>query len=261
MKTPVNYKLLAETALLAGEIMLVSGAETYRVEDTVRRILMTSGLERAEAFVVSTGIIITLSDPRVTPISMVRRVTDKNTNLGNISETNEISRKYCSGRLSLEDAYLSICEIGEKKRYPNWLTDLCLILTTAFFCVLLGGGFAECLLSMVNGVFIVIWTEVSGRVRMKGFFLNTISSIFIAFFSTVAAAASGGRVNLEPMIAGSIMPLLPGVAITNAIRDTLQGDYVSGGARIIEAFVIALSIAVGIGAGLALGSLAAGGAL
>ena len=50
------------------------------------------------------------------------------------------------------------------------------------------------------------------------------------------------------MIAGSIMPLLPGVAITNAIRDTLQGDYVSGGGRIIEAFVIALSIAVGIGA-------------
>ena len=57
---------------------------------------------------------------------------------------------------------------------------------------------------------------------------------------------------MDVVISGSILPLLPGVAITNAIRDTLQGDYMSGGARAVEAFVMAASIAIGIGCGLAL---------
>lgn len=54
------------------------------------------------------------------------------------------------------------------------------------------------------------------------------------------------------------MPLVPGVAITNAIRDTLQGDYLSGGARVLEAFLKAASIALGVGIGMALFGAVAG---
>ena len=60
--------------------------------------------------------------------------------------------------------------------------------------------------------------------------------------------------NLEAVIIGAIMPLVPGVAITNAVRDTLQGDYVSGCARILEAFLKAAAIAIGVGAAMALSS-------
>ena len=49
------------------------------------------------------------------------------------------------------------------------------------------------------------------------------------------------------------MPLVPGVALTNAIRDILQGDYISSCARIIEAFMIAASVAIGVGAGIFFG--------
>ena len=48
------------------------------------------------------------------------------------------------------------------------------------------------------------------------------------------------------------MPMVPGVAITNAIRDTLQGDYVSGSARVMEACMEAAAIAVGACVGMAL---------
>lgn len=63
--------------------------------------------------------------------------------------------------------------------------------------------------------------------------------------------------NINLVITGTIMPLVPGTAITNAIRDTLQGDYMSGGAKALEAFVIALSIAIGV----AIGLVVIGGAL
>ena len=46
------------------------------------------------------------------------------------------------------------------------------------------------------------------------------------------------------------MPLVPGVAITNAVFDTLHGDYLSGTARMLEAFVTAAAVAMGIGIGL-----------
>ncbi len=69
----------------------------------------------------------------------------------------------------------------------------------------------------------------------------------------------GTAIQLDALIGGSIMPLLPGVAITNAIRDTLQGDYVSGSARAIESFVLAASSAVGIGIGIAAYSFVVGG--
>lgn len=69
-------------------------------------------------------------------------------------------------------------------------------------------------------------------------------------------------VDMDIVIISSIMPLVPGVAITHAIRDTLQGDYLSGAARILEAFMTATAIALGVGTGFALtGILQPGGGL
>ncbi len=78
---PVDYHLIADSAVLAGQIMLVAGAETNRVEDTIKRILQTSYFEHSDAFVVTTGIIITLEDRRYGTISLTRRVGEKQTNL------------------------------------------------------------------------------------------------------------------------------------------------------------------------------------
>ena len=66
------------------------------------------------------------------------------------------------------------------------------------------------------------------------------------------------EINMDTVIISAIMPLVPGVAITNAIRDTLQGDYLSGGARVLEAFLKAASIALGVGIGMALFGAVAG---
>ena len=77
----MNDKLLVETAVLAGEIMLVSGAEIYRVEDTINRMLRKADRQTSEAIVLSTGIFVTLNDPAIEPITVARRVTYPSTNL------------------------------------------------------------------------------------------------------------------------------------------------------------------------------------
>ena len=68
----------------------------------------------------------------------------------------------------------------------------------------------------------------------------------------VIAVLFGHLINMDVVIISSIMPLVPGVAITNAVRDTLQGDYLSGMARILEVFLKAAAIALGVGVGIAL---------
>lgn len=257
---PVDYHLIADSAVLAGQIMLVAGAETNRVEDTIKRILQTSYFEHSDAFVVTTGIIITLEDRRYGTISLTRRVGEKQTNLGNIAKVNAISRDYCQGNLSLEETFRQLTDM-EPVRYPDWLTFLSICLTAVSFTLILGGNALDCFISGINSIYFIISRLINRKLRVSGFVFNMVASFFMAFTSIAFQQLLIPSLKLEPLIAGSIMAMLPGLAMTNGIRDTLAGDYMSGSARIVEAFVTAASLALGIGAGLALGNIILGGLL
>lgn len=244
-----KYRILADTAVLAGEIMLKAGAETCRVEDTIRRILRTSGFEHCEAFVVTTGIMITLENSQAGTISLNRRVSNKSTNLGVIDQVNTISRQFCQGKLELSETFQQLKNLNPV-HYPEWLTYLCMVLTAAFFTLILGGGLAECLVSAFNGLYFMISRILNRRLHLNDFVFNMFASFFMAFTCIAVQTLILPELLAEPAIAGSIMALLPGLAMTNGIRDTLEGDYMSGAARIIEAFVIAASLALGIGVGM-----------
>lgn len=110
-----RYRLLMDTALLAGKIMLQSGAETYRVEDTICRILHTSGLETAETFATVTGLFVTLADPSIDAITKITRVSEKQSNLSQVYEVNDVSRRLCCGVISVEEAYQELLRIKDKR--------------------------------------------------------------------------------------------------------------------------------------------------
>ena len=250
----MDYKLLADTALLAGELMLQSGAETFRVEETITRILKTSGQERTEAIAYATGIMITLDGKDSGVISKVVRIGDRETNLGQVCEVNNISRRYCDGKITLEEANQSLKTIRGVKRYPDWVITLCAIVTSAAFTLLLGGGVYDCLFAALYGVLQVVFMFLNRKVRINRFILNMITAFFVALMTEVLVIISELPIHQEILIAGSIMPMLPGVALTNALRDTLQGDYMSGAVRTIEAVMVAIAIGIGIGAGLFVGN-------
>lgn len=254
-----RYRLLMDTALLAGKIMLQSGAETYRVEDTICRILHTSGLETAETFATVTGLFVTLADPSIDAITKITRVSEKQTNLSQVYEVNDVSRRLCCGVISVEEAYQELLRIKDKKEYPNSMVYVGIIMTSSFFTLLLGGGILASALAAINGLWIVACRHIAGRVKLNNFITDMLSSFIIAVATMLYAHVLDNSVIVEIIIVGSIMPLVPGVAITNAIRDTLQGDYLSGGSRAIEAFVIAACVAVGIGIGLVFGVAVVGG--
>lgn len=246
----MNYKLLFKTAMLAGEIMAQSGAETFRVEDTMIRILRTSGLQSVEVYATTTGIVATLSDPSIEPITGVARISNRANNLSRIHDVNQISRNICDGKITVEEASEQLALIRNHLKYTKRTLALATIISTVGFAGLFGGTLFDCLIAAVNGLFIVFISRFSVNLVGSAFVVDAVKSFAIAFI-TMVSTQFAFPINKEIVIIGSIMPLVPGIPITNAIRDTLQGDYNSGTARAVEAFVISLGIAMGVGAGMA----------
>ena len=53
--------------------------------------------------------------------------------------------------------------------------------------------------------------------------------------------------HLDKVIIGSIIPLVPGVNFTNAIRDIADQDYIAGSVRMLDALLVTFCIALGVG--------------
>lgn len=245
----MDYKLLMNTAVKAGEIMLKSGAETHRVEDTMYYILRTSKASTVEANVTMTGIVATIEDENSNPITVIKRVQKRGTNLNRIMEVNNISREYCASKIDLEEANKRLRNISGKQ-YNVAVYNIATILTPTGFALLFGGGLKETAASAIAGAVLAVIMTLGKKISMKSFILNMISSYGIAV-TAIIARMFWPSLDQNIVIISGIMPLVPGVAITNAIRDTLEENYISGAARILEAFVIAAAVALGVGVGMA----------
>lgn len=246
----MDAQLLMKTAALAGELMLCSGAETYRVEDTMHHILKTAdNLEMAEVLVIMTGITATIKQKDENVISIVKRVNRRTTNMSRIMEVNDISRRYCGEEITLEEAYKELSGL-KKNIYSRLENRLGVLGICVGFSIFFGGGIREILVTLLVGLVLTACMTIGEKMRFHAFLQDVFGSFGIAVSSLLLSSLV--KVNLDTVIISSIMPMVPGVAITNAVRDTLQGDYLSGSARVLEAFLKAAGIAVGIAIGLLL---------
>lgn len=246
----MDYKLLLDTAVLAGQIMLEKGAETYRVEDTMQRLLALSHLQSAEVYVTTTGFVATLDDPSIDSMTVVHRTTSRSIDLYKIHQVNDLSRSLCSGRISLVEAHEKLTALNPPTEKPNprlfSTTVICTCFTLTF-----GGTFWEIVIATIVGFILALFQHLCNRLKVKGFLTMLLSSAVVAIVASIGAQFVPVA-DVDTIVIGSIMTLVPGVAITNAVLDTINGDYLSGTARILEAFVIAAAIAIGIGLGLKL---------
>jgi uncharacterized membrane protein YjjP (DUF1212 family) len=246
------YRRLVDLAMDAGEIMISAGAETRRVEDTIMRILSTSEFSNTDAFVLRTGITITLSDPRYKTISITRRVYSGPPHLSKISDVNTVSRAFCAGEITIDQAERQMKDAAKKTLYSPVMVFLCHILATSGFAYVFGGGFLETIIAVFVGFVLGFYNVyIAGHIK-KPFLADLLAAALVVIMSvgmTVFLGEMGIVAECQYIIAGSLMPLVPGTAFTGAIRDILAGDYVSGTARIVEALIIACSVALGVAFG------------
>lgn len=231
---------------LASQIILENGGETYRAEETVERMCQGLGIPRVDVLALPTGLMLTVTLADDTTYSRIVRVHDRTTDLGRIDQCNAISRRVASGQLGAADALNALHRLKKPKKEKRLLLVGASALSAASFTVMLGGGWTDFIVSFFCGALVQLVIPPMRKMRMP----PLISSMFAGALTTLMALA--GRhllpgVTVEPVISGAIMPLLPGLAVTNAMRDTMRGDLVSGGARVVEAILSVMMLAAGIG--------------
>lgn len=238
---------ILKTSLLAGEIMLKNGAETYRVEDTMKRICVSSSLEYAETFVTPTGIFVSVDDESHHPITLVKRIEDRTTNLEKVALVNNLSRLYVKGDIDFETLHLNLKEVEKKQSYKNIFFIIASGFGSAFSCLVFGGNLLDFIISFIIGSILGINLFYLNKTNLYPFIINVLSGALVCFLAIMIKKYVPINIHLDKVISGSIMPTAPGVAITNAVRDYMYGDLVSGTSRAAEAFMAAVSVAIGTG--------------
>ncbi|OLS40497.1 threonine/serine exporter family protein [Bacillus sp. MRMR6] len=236
---------IMEVCLLAGKIMLQSGGETYRVEDTMMRIAAAFGIESTHSYVTPTGIIFSAEGSEPTKTKLIR-ISTRSTDLKKVDMVNSISRRITSGELQLEEALKLLKELESKNvTYSFKLQVAAASLASGCFMIMFNGEWADFIPALITGGIGYAGFLYLHRFIQIKFFSEFLASFIIGLVSLTFINVGLGN-QLDKIIIGSVMSLVPGLLVTNAVRDLMAGHLVSGLSKGAEAILTAFAIGSGI---------------
>ncbi|MBE5794189.1 MAG: threonine/serine exporter family protein [Clostridiales bacterium] len=239
MNTAGQIKVLT----LAGQIILENGGETYRAEDTIFRMAKTMGLQEPDAFGVPSGLFISFTDSLGERRTSVCRVHGHDTDLSRVDAVNQLSRQLSAGLLTEDELLLRLTELAKPVRHSRWHAPLTAALTALGFALMFEGSIWEMLISALCAALtqMIPWIWAWEHDNMVKLVLGSaISTLLPMLFHHLT-----GLGLVDAMVAGALMPLVPGLSMTNAVLDVVRGDMVSGTAHGSRALLTAALVAGG----------------
>ncbi len=233
-------------AMQAGSILLSSGAETYRVEDTMCVLLRLCGASDYDVNALGTSIMATVMVEDAPPLTQVRRIRRRTLNLTRIAEVNQVSRDLVAHKISLKEAARRMNDL-EKPVYGTVEKNVSIIVMICSFALLLSGDLINAFCAVPVAIGVIAVNLLVTFVSIEGFVANLLSSFLGGLAAVLSQRYLFPGASMDIVIAGALMPLFPGTAFTNAIRDIIQGDYISASARAMEAIFTATALAIGVG--------------
>ncbi|MHC5269906.1 threonine/serine exporter family protein [Enterococcus sp. LJL98] len=239
--------LLLETCLLAGKIMMESGSEVYRVEDTMNRIARSAGRRDSVSYVTATGIFISLKESHQT---QVENVGERSINLEKIVAVNQLSRDFSMNNIRLEELSTALKAIDiEHIHFPYWLQIVSAGIVSSTLMFIFGGFWFDFPATFFIGCVGFLLKDYAHNYLKIPFLDYFLASLGIGVLALLCVHFHWA-LSVDHLIIGSVMPLVPGVAITSSFRDILAGHMISGLVRGTEAMIIAMAIGVGIASAL-----------
>lgn len=235
-----------DAVCLAAQIILESGGETYRAEETAEKMCQGFGMKKADVLALPTGVTLTIQSSLGESYTRIARVHSRNTNLARIDACNAVSRQVAAGRLSAKDALEKLTSIHHTPPFSQRIMVIACALSSAFYAIMLGGKWPDFFVALLCGTATQLLLPALSKRKVPGVMSGMIASFIVTLIALICESQFPSLL-IEPIISGAIMPILPGLAMTNAIRDTIRGDLVSGGARTVEAVLCAVLLAAGVG--------------
>ena len=244
MENKLTQRQVLDLATNIGYYIIKNGGEINRAEDTARRVGMAYGMDAVHVFAIASSIVITVVKDGET-LTQTKRVKASVTDLDKIERLNELSREICNQCLSYEEVRDQIRAIEEKRRYPTWVMILAYGIIGGAYTAFFGGDLTDIMVGFVAGIVAKLAMMIFGLVKTAPFLINVVGAAAIVSILKLFTFALPG-LHTEIITAGVLMNLVPGVLLTNCIRDFIATDYTAGTIKMVEAFFTAASIALGV---------------
>lgn len=247
-KDRLNHEELLEFAVALANRLQSCGAETYRVEDTITRIIEAYGYEKVDVFVIPNCIIAGLETEDGDVETKVRRLKSGDTMLDGIEKYSALCRRICSERPSVKEARRLLEETDSSVcRYGRFIYYLGAFLIGAGFGIFFGGGLLEMLSAGLSCAATAAALSFMGRLNANAFFKSFVCSFILALIANLCGAV-GLCKNTDIASIGALMILVPGFLFTNSMRDIIYGDTMSGVNRLVQVLMIAAALVFGTSA-------------
>lgn len=236
--------LLVDLAAQVGYQLALSGAETFRIEETMRRIIGVYGMD-CQVYAIPSSVMISLENEDGKPLMVMKRIGFHGNDLESVEKLNGLSRRICAEKPNPAVAVQWLKDtLRGRRRYPVWVSYLGHFLVGAGFCPVFGGTLRDCLWAGLLGLIVGFVTRLMDKFEANPFF-STIAAAFA--MATPAYIIAGLHMvdYVDAVIIGTLMILVPGLLITNSMRDIIYGDTNSGIIRIVQVLLYAFAIALG----------------
>ncbi|HBJ17434.1 MAG TPA: threonine/serine exporter, partial [Clostridiales bacterium] len=206
----MDYNILLDLATDLGYELAMCGAETFRVEESVSRVLSSYGIA-SEVFAIPNYLIVTVMMEDGTPITRMRRIGSHGNDLDAVEKFSGLSRAYCSQRPEPKEAqrWLEVTR-AQRLGYPVPIIYLGYFLGALGFGLLFGGNFPDGLCAGVCGVLVGLVIRFLDAQDTNQFF-RTIAASFLMALLAYAFGAMGVAKNPDAITIGALMILVPGL--------------------------------------------------
>ena len=247
LDTIIDIKEVVDMALEAGRILLKNGAEIFRVEDTITRICHRFHIDKVDVFTLSHAIFISAENKKGQTYTRVKNVPLSGSHLGIVAEVNDLSRQITGGYVTVEEARKQLAIIEKMPAKAVWKQAIGAGIASAAFAFLMGGTVLEAIMTYFIGASVCLWAIMAGKAGISKIITNIVGGIIITGMAVLCCEIPlHFGLRIDAMISGGIMPLVPGVAFVNAIRDIADSNFLSGTVKMINAIMVFVYIAIGV---------------
>ena len=241
-----NKQEVVKLALDIGEHMLMCGGEVDRVEDTIGRICRAYGAERVDVFSITSLIIATATWSEKEIVSQTRRVPSVSRNFDKLAALNDLSRRMCREKMPLDEANEKVQYIIKNMKSGAIRVFIGSLLSAGGFAIFFGGTWRDALAATLAAIIIYIVEKCIYSNRINKVVYYMLAS-FIAGITSIVTVYFGIGENLDMIVIGCIMLVIPGINFTSAVEDVLVGDTATGALKFCESIMFACAIAGGFG--------------
>jgi uncharacterized membrane protein YjjP (DUF1212 family) len=244
MQMNPNHQLLSSVMEIL-KMLAESGAEIYRVEESANKIFSAYGIKNIDVYATTSNIIVSLETASGEIKTHTRRIKNISTDVEKIHQLNDVVRKIADQTPSVSEIQAMISCLLETPSYSSRLIIFFYGIIAGAFYFFFGGrnlfeGFFSISVGLVSGVIATLFQKARFNKIFEKFACSFVASFLILLLYQFHLVS-----NSNFLVIANIMTLIPGIGLTNALRDLFVGDSISGVLRLVESALLAVAIAGG----------------